>query len=45
MWAAGPTMSPEPADELRWSDLAAPGDVAAVDRLFEEWTAEEAYAS
>jgi len=29
----------EPADELRWTGLAAPGDVAAIDRLFEEWAA------
>ena len=30
----------EPADALRWAGLAAPGDVAAIDRLFEEWAAE-----
>lgn len=26
-------------DELRWAGLAAPGDVAAIDRLFEDWAA------
>ena len=26
-------------DDLRWAVSAAPGDVAAIDRLFEEWAA------
>ena len=29
----------ESVDELRWAGSATPGDVAAVDRLFEEWAA------
>lgn len=29
----------DPVDKLRWTGLAAPGDLAAIDRLFEEWAA------